>query len=87
MKNTKKTERSRRKFLSLGLLGGASLIAPMAHAQGSEVEDTDTETIKMLTPDGKLVEVKKTVVAKSANRSKARNEDILNWSNTAKKAK
>ncbi len=84
MEKTPKTQSSRRKFLSLGLLTSASLITPAA-AQG--IESEDTETIKMLTPDGKLVEVKKSVVAKSENRSKARNEDILKWSTTANKAK
>jgi hypothetical protein len=37
------------------------------------------ETIKMLTPDGKLVEVDKNIVAAATNRSKANNEAILQW--------
>lgn len=85
MKKTPKETPSRRKFLSLGLLGGAALFAPDAHAQGPLAEEG--ETVKMLTPDGKLVEVSKNVLAKAENRNKASNQDILKWSNTLKSSK
>ncbi len=39
----------------------------------------ETEKIKMLTPDGKLVEVDKAVFDQAAGKKKASNEDILNW--------
>ena len=37
------------------------------------------EKVKMLTPDGKLVEVDKSVLEQAANRKKAGNQDIYNW--------
>jgi len=42
---------------------------------------TNGETVPMLTPDGDLVEVPKSLLEKSSNRTKARNQDILNWTN------
>ena len=83
MKKNPKPRNSRRKFLSLGLLGGAVLIAPDTTAQESDKKDG--ETIKMLTPDGKLVEVSKTVIAQTKSRQKASNADILKWMKTANK--
>ena len=47
------------------------------------VED---EKVTMLTADGKLVEVSKTLIEQSSSREKAKNQDILNWSETAKKS-
>ena len=38
-----------------------------------------TEKIKMLTPDGKLVEVDKAVFEEAARKKKASNKDIYNW--------
>jgi len=35
--------------------------------------------IKMLTPDGKLVEVDKAVFEEAAGKKKASNKDIYNW--------
>lgn len=37
------------------------------------------EKIKMLTPDGKLVEVDKSVIEQAVNRKKAGNKDIYDW--------
>ena len=39
----------------------------------------ETEKIKMLTPDGKLVEVDKDVLDKITGSKKASNEDIYKW--------
>ncbi len=39
----------------------------------------ETEKIKMLTPDGKLVEVDKAVFDQVTGKKKASNEEILNW--------
>ena len=82
MKNTPKQTPSRRKFLSLGLLGGAALLAPDVNAQTLQ-----GETVKMLTPDGKLVEVRKSAVSQSEQRTKAKNADILKWTNSDKSSK
>ncbi|HLF63202.1 MAG TPA: hypothetical protein VI603_05605 [Saprospiraceae bacterium] len=85
MKKTPTTNRTRRRFLSLCLLGGAALNTPEVEAQVPDPEDS--ETMQMLTPDGKLVEVTKQTIAQSENRNKASNEDILTWSKTAGKSK
>ncbi len=42
-------------------------------------EPSKTEKIKMLTPDGKLVEVDKAVFEEAAKKKKASNKDIYNW--------
>ena len=85
MKQNVKDNSSRRRFLSLGLLGGAGLLTQKAEAMTSLPEDD--EKIQMLTPDGKLVEVSKRVFEQSENSGKVRNEDILNWSDSAHKTK
>lgn len=45
----------------------------------------DTAKVKMLTPDGKLVEVDKAVFDQVSSKKKASNEDILNWMNNPSK--
>ncbi len=80
---SKGSSSSRRKFLSLGFLGGASLITQSL--QGQDIVPGDDETVSMLTPDGKLVQVKKTIVDHSEKKQRARNADILNWMKTGKK--
>lgn len=85
MKQNSKKEKSRRSFLSLGLLGGAGLLMGKSTKRlGSN--DADEETVSMLTPDGKLVEVKKSLLAKSEEREKVRNQDILKWTKTQTKS-
>ena len=37
------------------------------------------DTVKMLTPEGNLVEVDRSVLARSSRRKKASKEDIHNW--------
>ncbi|HXR80455.1 MAG TPA: hypothetical protein VN763_06030 [Saprospiraceae bacterium] len=78
----KKTSNSsnRRKFLSLGLLGGAGLLSQKATAM-LPIEP-EAEKIQMLTPDGKLVEVDKRVLDQVAEKKKAANTDILDWTTT-----
>lgn len=85
MKDESNPKRSRRKFLSWGLIGGAGLVAQPVKAMVPDT--TDEETISMLTPDGKLVQVPKQILDQSGDRKKARNEDILNWSETQNKTK
>lgn len=65
---------SRRDFLKKGLLAAAAITAtPLAtSAAGSG------ETMKMLTPNGKLVQVDKSVIAKAAKK-KVSNKEILEW--------
>ena len=85
MKKKSSTRPTRRSFLSWGLLGGAGLLTSKAEAMIPTTED-DQETVQMLTPDGKLVEVSKRVLAQSTDRQKATNKDILDWSKTVKKS-
>lgn len=80
MKNNEKY--NRKKFLSLGFLSGAALLTQLAKAES--LSSADEETIKMLTPDGVLVEVKKSVVNKEKTGHKVSNQEILNWTNTPK---
>lgn len=42
-------------------------------------EKSNPEKVKMLTPDGKLVEVDKDVLDKITGKKKASNEDIYHW--------
>lgn len=84
MKQNLKDNSSRRRFLSLGLLSGAALLTQKAEAMASVTDDD--EKVSMLTADGKLVEVSKKLVDQSTSREKAKNEDILNWTERAKKS-
>jgi hypothetical protein len=72
---------SRRRFLSLSLLAGAGLVAGKADAQ--PVTETG-DKIKMLTPDGKLVEVDKGALVK-ATKKPASKKDVLRWIHPEKK--
>ena len=66
MGNTKKPDnKSRRQFFSLLL-------------SGSENAAT-SEKIKMLTADGKLVEIDKAVFEEAAKKKKASNKEIYDW--------
>jgi len=44
--------------------------------------EPEAEKIQMLTPDGKLVEVDKRVLDQVAEKKKAANTDILDWTTT-----
>lgn len=65
---------SRRDFLKRGLLAAAAATAVPVVAKAKPV----TEKVKMLTPDGKLVEVDKSVLTK-ASKKKVSNKEILDW--------
>lgn len=84
MKQNPKENSSRRKFLSFGLLSGAGLVTQKVEAMAPGL--VEEEKVKMLTADGKLVEVSKSLIEQSSGREKAKNKDILNWSDTAKKS-
>jgi hypothetical protein len=45
----------------------------------SLIRKKESAKIKMLTPDGKLVEVDKAVIDASINRQKASKQDIFKW--------
>lgn len=75
---------SRRRFLALGLLGGASVMAQPAQAI---IPEDDTDTVKMLTADGQLVEVPKSAVQAADEPKKAAKREILDWAKPPKSTK
>jgi hypothetical protein len=50
-----------------------------------EKKNDKTEKVKMLTPDGKLVEVDREIFNQATNKQKASNKDIYNWMNNPSK--
>lgn len=72
-----KEDKNRRKFIKevISALAISSFALPLV-AKAKEKEKG--KMVKMLTPDGKLVEVEASVL-KQANKKKADNKDILNW--------
>jgi hypothetical protein len=72
MGDNKKTEdKSRRWFLSFFLSGNDE--TPSAK------DPVKTEKVKMLTAEGKLVEVDKNILANAIKNQKASNKEILTW--------
>ena len=79
MGNNKKTPaRSRRSFLSLFLSG---------KNETASSGNSGKEKVKMLTADGKLVEVDRELLDQAVNRFKANKKDIFNWMNNPSKEK
>lgn len=74
---------SRREFLRKGFIKKALLISELT----SNLQETEepSEKIKMLAPDGSLVEVDATAITKSKSIKKASPEDIHHWIDTKKK--
>ena len=70
-----KKNNSRRKFLwgGLGILSGISLFKFISHKK----EKPATATAKMLTEDGRLVEVDMEKLKKTGN--KISDKDVINW--------
>ena len=62
--NKKNTDKSRRDFLSLFL---------------SQKEKSTGPKVKMLTAEGKLVEIDKAMLDKISNKQKATNREIYEW--------
>ena len=72
MGNNKKTDnKSRRDFLSLFL--------------SADNKKGNPEMVKMLTADGKLVEVSKAVLDELTKKQKATNKEIYTWMNNPSK--
>jgi hypothetical protein len=71
MGNKKTEDKSRRWFLSLFLSGNED--ASSAKPPG------DGEKVKMLTAEGKLVEVDKRILDAATKKQKASNKQILTW--------
>lgn len=71
MGNNNKQEGSRRWFLSLFTTANKKA--------------ADADRVKMLTADGKLVEVERSVLDAATERKKAANKDIYEWMNNPSK--
>ena len=84
MKDDQNKDSSRRKFLSFSLIGGAALLTQKVEAMTTAPEDD--EKVSMLTADGRLVEVSKSILLQSENREKVRNQDILKWRDPSPKS-
>jgi hypothetical protein len=79
MENEKK-QLSRKRFLSWSGLGlGALLTFPSGLMAQKKDNPPKGKLVKMLTPDGKLVEVDESVLAAVSKGKKAANKDILHW--------
>ncbi len=70
MGNKKNKERSRRGFLTFLLTGKEN---------NPGTTQAKPEMVKMLTADGKLVEVSKTIVDEMSKKQKASNKEIYAW--------
>ena len=75
-----KEKHDRRSFVKSILTGAtaAGIIAPLTLAAKPHKPKTDNK-IKMLTSDGKLVEVDESVIKKAAGARKATTEEIFKW--------
>lgn len=80
MKEEKKIS-SRKKFLLDGLTALTSVLAYKSGIQKSEKK----EMVKMLTADGKLVEVDKKVLDAITAKKKVSNKEIVAWMNNPSK--
>ena len=80
MKEEKKIS-SRKKFLLGGLAALTSVLAYKSGIQKSEKK----EMVKMLTADGKLVEVDKKVLDAITAKKKVSNKEIVAWMNNPSK--
>lgn len=76
MGNNKHKDRNRRGFLSL-LLSGKD--------NNPDTNQGNPEMVKMLTADGKLVEVSKAVLDELTKKQKATNKEIYTWMNNPSK--
>lgn len=63
--NNKKAAKSRRWFLSL--------LSP------GDKKEANPEMVKMLTADGKVIEIKKSVLASITKNKKSSNKEIYDW--------
>lgn len=54
---------------------------------GGMLDSPKKEMVKMLTPDGKLVEVDKAIFDQVAKKQKATNKEIYDWMNNPSKEK
>lgn len=78
----KKRKVSRRNFIETSITGGAAVALGLA--AGNVLNTMNHETVKMLTPDGQLVEVEKRLLPKTKTPAVS-NKELLAWMETTKK--
>ena len=78
----KTKKNSRRNFLKTALIAGAAagLVSPFKNSKKNS-----SEKIKMLTPDGKLVEINKSAIKKEIISTRATDNEVLEWMNSKNK--
>ncbi len=70
--------KGRRTFLRNLFTGGAALVVTRI----AKAKSTNKEKVRLLTADGKLVEVDKSIVEDHGNSTNATNNDVISWMNT-----
>ena len=75
--------KNRRNFLKAVISSGAAaaLVPPL-----NKLQQEKEEKVKMLTPDGQLVEVNKSVIEKNAGVRKATDKEVFDWMDPKHKA-
>ncbi|MBK5285558.1 MAG: twin-arginine translocation signal domain-containing protein [Bacteroidia bacterium] len=80
-------KKQRRNFLkaALATIAGAGLVKFSQKASPEISEKKENKKIKMLTPEGKLVEIDESVYAQiSAGQQRVSNKEVQNWMKTSK---
>jgi len=78
-----KKKYNRRIFISSVITAGtAAVITPLI----PDLKPKSGDKIKMLTPDGKLVEVDRSVIEKAAGSKKATGKEVFEWMDPKHKA-
>ena len=74
-----KIENKRRNFLKIALFASAGITFLSSFKGKSQ---SKIEKVKMLTPDGKLVEIDKSMIEKEITTNRATNKEMLEWMNS-----
>ncbi len=71
MEHKNEKDKSRRDFFSF--------LIPKNEIAKKEDDQNKSEMVKMLTADGKIVEVKKSILEAASNKQKSSNQEIYDW--------
>ncbi len=78
-----KEKNNRRSFLKI-ILSAGSAIGLLSPGK-SNTKSRSSDKVKMLTADGKLVEIEKSVLDKKVRSKRATNEEVFEWMNSKHK--
>ncbi|MCB0616337.1 MAG: hypothetical protein KDC75_23620 [Phaeodactylibacter sp.] len=78
MKEQKQKKTSRRSFFRKGILAGVGAMLGITSVNAATNEEEEEETVKMLTPDGKLVEVPKKALPQKSGKVVS-NRELFEW--------